>query len=1118
MRHYERLKGLLAAAFLLLLPLTADADDLYIHDEIHTYSSLTDTTVYMTGTSELHITSATNPIPGCQINLNSQDSWFFLEQIKPSVVVSTYLSQVRVDGSPAVLNSNVRVDEYVNGAVVIPHAPGYQPLQIYSDFYFGGSSMSLGLYTYYKGTASLGAFNDNVCSFKLKRGYMATFAQDESGTGRSRTYVAQDSDLNVEIIPEELSFSISFIRVFPWRWSNKKGWVDWESANAFAVADVLICAWLYDWKAFEESTQNMEYIPMRYKSDWPDYSNINNKHKTTAALAFNEPDKADQADMTVEEVIAQWPNMMASGLRIGSPATSDGGLSWLYDFIDQADALDYRVDFVAIHCYHGCYTGSQWYNWLKQVHDRTGRPLWVTEWNNGCNWITECVPASQQEQADKIAEFIGVMDNAPFIERYSVYNWCTSRELVTGFPPNPIVLTLAGEVYRDNQAPMAYVQPPTEGTGGCAYYQLDSDTLDVTSYGNHGIAYGGASYTTGHIGQAINLDGSNDYVELPINLADGTDFTFAAWVYWDGGGIWQRIFDFGASDQRYMFLTPRTDGNMMRFAISIDSYHDEQIMETTQLASGTWRHLAVTIKDNTGKLFVSGSAVATNTSMTLNPSDLKTLRNYLGRSQFTPDPYFNGRLDEVIIADYALTDTQIANLAADSPPANYPPAFTTDPIVKPDCLPGDSYIGTLIYNASDIDAGETLTFSKTAGPDWLNVADDGRLTGTPGFGDLGLNSFTIRVTDTSAAYDEATLNITVVGIGLKTHYKFEGNANDSIGSKHGTVAGTVSYPAGKIGQAIDLDGSSGYVTLPADLVNTDDITIAAWVNWDGGDIWQRIFDFGNNTTEYMFLTPRSGGGDDTLRFAITTAGNGSEQRVEVTSSYLPTGQWRHVAVTLEGDVGRLYVIGSHRATNTGMSLNPTDFNPAINLIGKSQWPDPLFNGRIDDFRIYNFALSGPDIATLAAGNTNNPPSFIDDPFSNTDAIEDADYSGLSISANAFDLDGGYLTFSKAAGPDWLQVAGDGSLSGKPSDSDVGENTFTVRADNTHALFDTAQMTIDVLNIYSGVRGLEDAEGLKANWLSSDCPDTPACGGADLNGDKDVDFRDFARLADKWFMQ
>jgi hypothetical protein len=1102
MRRYTLVKEGIALAFLFLFPLIANADTLNIHDDIQTYSSLSDTTVNMSGQSELHITDGTNPIPGCQINLNSSDSWFFLEQIKPSVVASTYLSQVQVNGSPAVLNSNVRVVEYVSGAVVIPHPPSYTPLQIYSGYHFSGTSQLLGLYTYYKGSASLGELNNNVSSFKLKRGYMATFAQNADGGGISRVYTAQDCDINIEVLPEELDNSISFIRVFPWRWTNKKGWAGGETSPSIHTA--INAAWNYDWDNVAVSSLNTEYIPMRHDKDWNAYSNINNKQGSTAALGFNEPDKADQANMTVAQAIEQWPNLVASGLRIGSPATSDGGLSWLYNFIDQADALNYRVDFVAVHCYQGCYTASQWYNWLKAVHERTGRPLWVTEWNNGCNW-TSCPPSSPEEQAQIIGQFIDTMDNAPFIERYSVYNWCSSRELVSNW--NPIVLTPAGEVYRDNEAPMAYVQPPTDGSGGCAYYQFSDDTQDSSMFGNHGIAYGGASYTTGHSGKAIDLDGVNDYVAIPANLGDCTDFTFAAWVYWDGSSQWQRIFDFGRGTMYYMFLSPRSGGDTLRFAISTTSYSNEQRLETTQMATGLWVHLAVTISGNTGKLFVNGSLVNTNTSMTLNPSVLKTMSNYLGRSQFLADPFFNGRLDDVRIADYALTDAQIAALASGSA-GNFAPAFTSDPINKRAALQGEVYSGSLIYNAGDIDAGDTLTFSKVSGPAWLSVASDGAISGTPGFGDLGVNSFTVRVTDNSAASDNATLNITVSGFGLRTHYKFENNANDSIGSKHGTVTGGPSYTTGKIGQAIDLDAVDDYVTLPAGLVNTDDITIAAWVNWDGGNQWQRIFDFGNNTSQYMFLSPRSGG--DTLRFAITTAGNGGEQVMQTTQ--LATGLWVHVAVTLNGNVGRLYVNGVQTASNSSMTINPSDFNPAINYIGDSQWSaDPLFNGRIDDFRIYNYALSAANIATLANGAANNPPYFTSDPISSLDAIEDAAYSGQTLAASAVDLDGDTLTFSKVNGPVWLAVASNGSLSGTPADSDTGNNVFTVRVEDTAGLYDTAGLTIDVANIYD----MEDLAGLVAQWLAFNCTDIPACDGADLDGDADVDFFDFAQLANNW---
>jgi hypothetical protein len=58
-------------------------------------------------------------------------------------------------------------------------------------------------------------------------------------------------------------------------------------------------------------------------------------------------------------------------------------------------------------------------------------------------------------------------------------------------------------------------------------------------------------------------------------------------------------------------------------------------------------------------------------------------------------------------------------------------------------------------------------------------------------------------------------------------------------------------------------------------------------------------------------------------------------------------------------------------------------------------------------------------------------------------------------------------------------------------------------------------TIDVANIYSGVRGIEDLAGLAAQWLMQDCVDIPACNGADLNGDTNVNLSDLAELANNW---
>ena len=165
--------------------------------------------------------------------------------------------------------------------------------------------------------------------------------------------------------------------------------------------------------------------------------------------------------MGVDDAINAWPGLLATGLRLGSPATSDGGQGWLYKFLDKADATGLRVDFVAVHYYRAIAdpndakgAASQFYQYLKAVHDRVKRPLWITEWNNGANWTHAKKPDSNQQRA-AIAAMIKMLDETPFVERYAPYNWVDdTRQLVR----KDGSLTLAGEAYRDKKSPLAYTQ------------------------------------------------------------------------------------------------------------------------------------------------------------------------------------------------------------------------------------------------------------------------------------------------------------------------------------------------------------------------------------------------------------------------------------------------------------------------------------------------------------------------------------------------------------------------------------------------------------------------------------------------------------------------------------
>ncbi len=287
--------------------------------------------------------------------------------------------------------------------------------------------------------------------------------------------------------------------------------------------------------------------------------------------------------------------------------------------------------------------------------------------------------------------------------------------------------------------------------------------------------------------------------------------------------------------------------------------------------------------------------------------------------------------------------------------------------------------------------------------------------------------------------------------GLIARYLFDGDSLDVSGNaNHATRSGSPVFTTGKTGQALAFDGVDDFVTLPVAAVNFNDITICTWVKWNGGANWQRIFDFGNDTAFNLYLSPKTS--DGKLRFGIRDGAG--EQTLNAPP--LIAGQWTHVAVTLQGDVGKLYVNGVLADTQT-ITYNPSYFGPANVWLGKSQWPDPLLTGSLDDFRIYNLALSGAQLASIAQPA---PPVFAVDPIVKPAADQLVAYAGQTISGSATDPNGDTVTYSKVGGPAWLTVSASGILSGTPAATNAGLNSFTVAAsDGTSSTQATLQITV-----------------------------------------------------------
>jgi hypothetical protein len=171
-----------------------------------------------------------------------------------------------------------------------------------------------------------------------------------------------------------------------------------------------------------------------------------------------------------------------------------------------------------------------------------------------------------------------------------------------------------------------------------------------------------------------------------------------------------------------------------------------------------------------------------------------------------------------------------------------------------------------------------------------------------------------------------------------------------------SAGGALDY-AGGINEA-----TGDFTTLPADVVESlsGEFTIEAWVLWRGGTMYQRIFDFGNDINNYMFLTPASETGN--IKFGIVI---GNVPQVLESTVPFPANTWNHIAVSVDNtNTARLFLNGTVVGTSgTGaITFKPSqlDHTTATNWLGQSRYHPPLygdayFNGQIDEFRISNTA-------------------------------------------------------------------------------------------------------------------------------------------------------------------
>ena len=405
-----KLKGL-TFALLMAISLLANAQN-----EVKTVEQVADV-VNLTEAVDYTITSSNAPFATTgSIDIQNPDAAVVFENIRPSVVISRYLKKITANGTALVNGTNARVSIYRHGTIVFAHSDNknadgtpFYPVVMCSD---DNCTQVIGSYNNTSRNIS-GPWKDAARSFILKRGYMCTVANEANGTGYSHCYIANSADRKITL-NKYLAGKLGFFRIFQWQWPTKLGMSDARAENILVGTNA---SWFYDWGAGTKSQTDFEYVPQRhheagnsnsngYKGAWESWTNINASDNTcTHVLGQNEPDNTSGGNEVYTYVTSipdnprekhgDYPlvdvakDFLYSGKRIGTFACCNPNTGWVSEYVNWCRENNIRVDFVATHYYIGGQSPQGCIDRLWALHNVTGLPVWVTEWNNGANWTTE---------------------------------------------------------------------------------------------------------------------------------------------------------------------------------------------------------------------------------------------------------------------------------------------------------------------------------------------------------------------------------------------------------------------------------------------------------------------------------------------------------------------------------------------------------------------------------------------------------------------------------------------------------------------------------------------------------------------------------------------------------
>ncbi len=211
--------------------------------------------------------------------------------------------------------------------------------------------------------------------------------------------------------------------------SPKKGVGTWSFNGESQAMTSVDATWFYTWSTGSQGNtvpSTVSFVPMIWGSASVTTANLDAvKTEGNILLGFNEPDMTGQSNLTPAQALALWPQLVATGMRLGSPAVASNAQKaggWLDTFISGAQTMNLPVDFICLHWYGGNFDPtmavSELSTYVQETHAKFGLPIWVTEFaltnfSGGVSYPTEA------QQAAFAAAAVDMLESTSYVERYA---------------------------------------------------------------------------------------------------------------------------------------------------------------------------------------------------------------------------------------------------------------------------------------------------------------------------------------------------------------------------------------------------------------------------------------------------------------------------------------------------------------------------------------------------------------------------------------------------------------------------------------------------------------------------------------------------------------------------